>query len=109
MMPSEVHLPANWDALLQNPMPVVPPMPVPPRRGRHRAPVGPLNDISGQSDPALNGLHCGHIAHREQAANHRAEVQIPLQQRRQQQEQLEREMQNERERLEQQRREAQTA
>ena len=109
MMPPEVQLPANWDAPLQNPMPVVPPMPVPPRRGRRRAPVGPLNDISGQSDPALNGLHRGHIAHREQAANHRAEVQILLQQRRQQQEQLEREMQNERERLEQQRREAQTA
>ena len=28
----EAQLPANWDAPLQNPMPVVPPMPIPPRR-----------------------------------------------------------------------------
>ena len=74
-------------------------MPVCPRRGPCRAPLGPLHDISsGQSDPALNALHHGHIAHREQAANHRAEVEILLQQRRQQQEQLEEQMQIERER-----------
>jgi hypothetical protein len=94
MMPPEVQLPDNWDAPLQNPMPTVPPMPIPLRRGRGRgrgrAPLGPLHDISGQqSDPALNGLHRGHIARREQAANHRAEVEILLQQRHQQQEQLE--------------------
>ena len=91
VMPPEVQLPANWDAPLQNPMPIVPPMPVPPRprRGRRRAPSGPRHDISGsQSDPAINRLHHGHIAHREQAANHRAQVQILLQQRQQQQEQL---------------------
>ena len=76
MMPPEVQLPANWDAPLRNPMPVVPPVPIPPRRGRRRAPSGPLHGISGQSDPALNRLHRGHIAHREQAANHRAEVQM---------------------------------
>ena len=107
MIPPEVQLPANWDAPLQNPMPVVLPMPIPPRRGRGRGrgrtPLGPLYDISGQqSDPALNGLHRGHIAHREQAANHRADVQnlqILQQQRQQQQQQLEEQMQNERERL----------
>ena len=87
-MPPEVQLPANWDAPLQNPMPVVPPMPIPPRRGRGRgrgrAPLGPLHDISGrESDPALNGLHRGHIAHREQATNYRTEVQNLLQQRQQ--------------------------
>ena len=89
MIPPEVQLPANWDAPLQNPMPVVPPMPTFHRRGRGRvAPLGPLHDISGQqSDPALNGLHCGHISHREQAANHCADVQNLLQQRQQQQEQ----------------------
>ena len=82
MIPPEVQLPANWDAPLQNPIPVVPPIPVHPRRGPCRAPLGPLHDISsGQSDPALNTLHRGHIAHREQAANHRAEVEILLQQR----------------------------
>jgi hypothetical protein len=70
-MSPEVHLPANWNALLQNPMPAVPPMPIPPRRGQGRPPLGPLHDISGrQRDPALHGLHRGHIAHREQAANH---------------------------------------
>ena len=82
VIPPEVQLPANWDAPLQNPILVVPPMPVCPRRGPHRAPLGPLHDISsGQSDPALNTLHHGHIAHREQAANHCAEVEILLQQR----------------------------
>ena len=43
-MSPEVWLPANWDAPLQNPMPVVPPMPIPPRRGRGRALLGPLHD-----------------------------------------------------------------
>ena len=102
MIPPEVQLPANWDAPLQNPMPAIPPMPILPRRGRGRAPLGPLLDISGrQNDPALNVLHGGHIAHREQAANHRAEAQILLQQRQQQQEQLaeQTQMQLERERL----------
>ena len=50
---------------LQNPMPVVPPMPIPPRRrGRGgRAVLGPLHNISSrQNDPALNGLHRGHIS-----------------------------------------------
>ena len=76
MIPPEVQLPANWDAPLQNPIPAVPPMPIPPRRGRRMALHRPMHDISGgQSDPALNGLHRGHIAHREQAANHHAEVQ----------------------------------
>ena len=89
VIPPEVQLPANWDTPLQSPMPAVPPMPIPPRRGRGRAPLGPMHDISGrQNDPALNGLHRGHIAHREQASNHRAEVQILQQQRQQQQEQL---------------------
>ena len=62
-------------------MPVVPPMPTFHRRGQGRAaPLGPLHDISGQqSDPALNGLHHGHIAHREQADNHCADVQNLLQ------------------------------
>ena len=88
MIPPEVQLPANWDAPLKNPMPVVPPMPTPHRRGRGRAPRGPLHDISGpQCDPALSGLHRGHIAHREQAANHRADVQNLLRQRQQQHEQ----------------------
>ena len=97
-IPPEVQLPANWDALLQNPMPVVPPMPIPPRRGRGRRALGPLHDISGsQRDPALNGLHRGHIANREQAANHCAEVQNLLQQRQQQQERLQEQMRIERE------------
>ena len=97
-MPPEICLPANWDAPLQNPMPVVPPMPISHRRGQGRAPLGPLHDISGrQSDPALNGLHHGHIAHREQAMNHRAEVQNLLQQRRQQRDLLANQMQVERE------------
>ena len=113
MIPPEVQLPANWDAPLQNPIPVVPPMPMPihSRRGRRRAPLGPLHDISsGQSDPALNSLHRGHIAHREQAANHRAEVEILLQQRQQQQEQLREQLRIEREhQADQQRREAEAA
>ena len=121
-IPPEVQLPANWDAPLQNPMPVVPPMPIPPRRrGRGgRAVLGPLHNISGrQNDPALNGLHRGHIAHREQAANYRAEVQNLIEQRRQQQEYLAEQMRIGRERLadlqqqqqdeEQQRREAEAA
>jgi hypothetical protein len=103
MIPPEVRLPDNWDAPLRNPMPTVPPMPVfhrRARRGQGRAPVGPMHDISGrQSDPALNGLHRGHIAHREQAANHRADIQSLLQQRQQQQEQLAEQMQTEREQL----------
>jgi hypothetical protein len=100
MIPPEVQLPANWDAPLRNPMPVVPPMPAPHRRRRGRAPHGPLHDISGrQSDPALNGLHRGHIAHREHAANHRADFQNLLRQRQQHQEQ---QIQIERERLRQQ-------
>ena len=33
IIPPEVQLPANWDAPLQNPIPVVPPMPIHPRRG----------------------------------------------------------------------------
>ena len=33
IIPPEVQLPASWDAPLQNPIPVVPPMPIHPRRG----------------------------------------------------------------------------
>jgi hypothetical protein len=88
---------------MQNPMPAIPPMPIPPKRGRGRgcrAPLGPLHDMSGrESDPALNRLHRGHIAQREQAANHRAEVQNLLQQRQQQQEQVAEQMRVERDRL----------
>ena len=46
-LPPEVQLPANWDAPLQNPMPTIPPMPMPifrRRGGRGRAPLGPLHD-----------------------------------------------------------------
>ena len=101
MIPPEVQLPANWDAPLQNPMPIIPPMPIPLRRRQGKAPLGPLHDISSrQCDPALNGLHRGHIAHREQVANHRADVQILLQQWQQQQEQLQEQMRAEQERLE---------
>ena len=98
MIPPEVQLPANWDAPLQNPIPVVPPMPTLHRRGRGRPPRGPLHDISGpQCDPALSGLHRGHIAHREQVANHRAAVENLLRQR---QEQHEQQIRVEREQLE---------
>ena len=100
-------------------MPVVPPMPITPRRGQGRAPLGPLHDISGrQSDLALNGLHRGHIAHRKQAVNHHAEVQNLLQQRQQQRDLLADQMQVKRKRLadlqqqqneEQRRQEAETA
>ena len=98
MIPPEVQLPANWDAPLQNPIPVVPPMPTLHRRGRGRPPCGPLHDISGpQCDPAHSGLHRGHIAHREQVANHRAAVENLLRQR---QEQHEQQIRVEREQLE---------
>ena len=69
----QVQLPDNWDAPLQNVMPVVPPVSVFPTRcrGRGRPSVGPLHDLSGdQTNPAWNNLHRGHIAQREQAANH---------------------------------------
>ena len=80
----EVQLPAGWDAPLANPMPQVPPPPPPmlaPRaRTRRRSSViGPLHDISGgTADPALNGLHRGHIAYRERQANHLADRQAYL-------------------------------
>ena len=75
----QVQLPANWDTPLQNIMPVVPPVPVFPRRGRGRGrgrlPVGPLHDLSGgQSNPAWNNLHRGHIAQREHTANYQAHL-----------------------------------
>jgi hypothetical protein len=59
MVPPEVQLPTNWDAPLKHPKPVVPPIPTPyRRRGRGRAPHGPLHNFSAQqSDPALNRLH----------------------------------------------------
>lgn len=76
----QVQLPPGWDAPLQNPIPtVVPPAPPQVRRGRHRCLSGPLHNISsGQANPALNNLHCGHIAHREQVANHQADRQAYL-------------------------------
>jgi len=37
----QMQLPANWNAPLQNAIPVVPPVPVFSRRGRGRPPVGP--------------------------------------------------------------------
>ena len=69
----QVQLPVGWDAPLMNPVPVVPPAPqLPTRRGRG---LGPLHNISGgQADPALNGLHRGHIALRERTANYSAHV-----------------------------------
>jgi len=73
----QVQLPAGWDAPLMNPVPVVPPAPLLPtrrRRGRGRV-LGPLHNISGgQADPALNGLHRGHIALRERTADYNAHV-----------------------------------
>jgi hypothetical protein len=37
--------------------------------------TGPLHDISGgQADPALNGLHRGHIALRERSGNYNMHV-----------------------------------
>ena len=116
VIPPEVQLPANWDAPLQNPMPtgIVPPMPIPLRRGRGRPPLGPMHDISGgRGDPALNGLHCGHIALREQTANYRDRARIQALQQ-QQQERLAEQIQIEREladlrRHAEQRREAETA
>ena len=66
-----MQLPANWNAPLQNAIPVVPSVPVFPKRGRGRPPVGPLHDLSGvQSNSAWNNLHRGHIAQREHAANY---------------------------------------
>ena len=70
-----VQLPVGWDAPLANPVPQAPP-PMPPARGsraRDGHVHGPLHDISGgNADPALNGLHRGHIAYRERQANHLA-------------------------------------
>jgi hypothetical protein len=74
----QVQLPAGWDAPLANPVPVVPPAPQllhrRRRRGRGRV-TGPLHDISGgQADPALNGLHRGHIALRERGNDYNMHV-----------------------------------
>ena len=64
----QVQLSNNWNAPLRNPIPVVPPAPVP-YRGRGRPPTGPLHALSGnQANPAWNNLHRGHIAYREQRA-----------------------------------------
>jgi len=76
----QVQLPAGWDAPLANPVPVVPPAPqlLQRRRGRGRGRgrvTGPLHDISGrQADPALNGLHRGHIALRERSGDYNMHV-----------------------------------
>jgi hypothetical protein len=73
----QVQLPAGWDAPLANPVPVVPPaLQLQKKRGRGRGRVtGPLHDISGsQADPALNGLHRGHIALRERNADYNAHM-----------------------------------
>jgi len=49
----QVQLPDNWNAPLQNPIPVVPPIPVLSIRGRGRLPIGPFHNLSGgQSNPA---------------------------------------------------------
>ncbi|KAF9465170.1 hypothetical protein BDZ94DRAFT_1296679 [Collybia nuda] len=70
----QVQLPTGWDRPLQNPMPQnIPPVPVPMstrRRTMHR----PVHDISsGQADPSLQNIHCGHITYGEQRANHEAQ------------------------------------
>jgi hypothetical protein len=74
----QVQLPAGWNSPLANPVPVVPPAPqLQTRRGRGRGRgSGPLHNISGgQADPALNGLHRGHIALRERTAEYNAHIQ----------------------------------
>ena len=99
----QVQLPVGWDAPLANPAPqALPPMHGAggESRGRHRQGhvFGPLHDISGGSaDPALNGLHRGHIAYREKQANHLASRQAQLlrqlQQKQQEAQDLERQLQ----------------
>ncbi|KAF9462308.1 hypothetical protein BDZ94DRAFT_1309777 [Collybia nuda] len=55
---------------------------------RHGRPCGPMHNItSGIADPALNNIHHGHIAHREQNANHRASRQAQIYQQQRQQKQ----------------------
>jgi hypothetical protein len=59
---------ASWRDMLS----LLPPLQPPARRGRHRQMAGPRNIISGaHADPALNNVHRGQIALREQAENHR--------------------------------------
>jgi hypothetical protein len=96
----QVQLPVGWDAPLANPVPQAPP-PMPRAEGRGRSRhghvFGPLHDISGgNNDPALNGLHRGHIAYRERLANHLADRQAQLlrqlQQKQQEAQELERQL-----------------
>ena len=83
VIPPEVQLPANWDAPLQHPMPIVPPMPISLGRGRGRGQTRMYNISGRQSGPALN---------RRQATNDSADdyvqTRILLQQRQQQRELL---------------------
>lgn len=99
----EVHIPVHIDAPRQFPMPILqpglfaaapaagahagpvdlqemlrnlPPMPVRPRRGRPTGVSGPRVELAGDNaNPALNNVHRGHIAHREQVENNRQAMQ----------------------------------
>jgi hypothetical protein len=79
----------SWRDILDH----LPPMPLPAWRGRHRHISGSRNIISGaQAELALNNIHRGQIAHREQADQHRQAVlhaqqqaQLEVEQARQQQ------------------------